>query len=320
MTDLDADGHRINNLAGGLNTVAWSDITGKPSFATVATSGSYNDLDDRPTIPSAVTVDDVVTHDGANPVKSSGVWAAIWGALVALPTGVASLYDWCVAQLAGKQDSLSAQQLAAANSGATAAKVAVWDGYAAQKANVADLPYALVAPGEWSFSGTEDWFSVTGIGYSDGLGIWQLSVMGNSWTNDFGSAGTATDTSVEFIVIETVEPYRIATVVATKTGVHLLDRAVNAVAVSAATELTMPAATAGKARDFLVRMVISGSTVPTIRFAASGNESLTYETDDTDFPVPDEAGTWLYSFTESDTSTFAVSLKKVNVVAQGGGT
>ena len=66
--------------------------------------------------------------------------------------------------------------------------------------------------------------------------------------------------------------------------------------------------------------VISGSTVPTIRFAASGNESLTYETDDTDFPVPDEAGTWLYSFTESDTSTFAVSLKKVNVVAQGGGT
>ena len=48
------------------------------------------------------TVDDSVTRTSANPVKSSGIWSAIWGALTALPTGVASLYDWCVAQLAGK--------------------------------------------------------------------------------------------------------------------------------------------------------------------------------------------------------------------------
>ena len=31
---------------------AWGDITGKPSFATVATSGSYNDLSNKPSIPS----------------------------------------------------------------------------------------------------------------------------------------------------------------------------------------------------------------------------------------------------------------------------
>jgi hypothetical protein len=36
-------------------TMAWSSITGKPSFATVATSGSYNDLSNRPSIPSAET-------------------------------------------------------------------------------------------------------------------------------------------------------------------------------------------------------------------------------------------------------------------------
>lgn len=30
---------------------AWSDITGKPSFATVATTGSYNDLTNKPVIP-----------------------------------------------------------------------------------------------------------------------------------------------------------------------------------------------------------------------------------------------------------------------------
>ena len=31
---------------------AWSEITGKPSFATVATSGSYTDLTNKPTISS----------------------------------------------------------------------------------------------------------------------------------------------------------------------------------------------------------------------------------------------------------------------------
>lgn len=34
---------------------SWSEITSKPSFATVATSGSYNDLSNRPSIPSAET-------------------------------------------------------------------------------------------------------------------------------------------------------------------------------------------------------------------------------------------------------------------------
>lgn len=38
--------------AGYLTTVGWNDITGKPTFATVATSGSYNDLTDKPTIPT----------------------------------------------------------------------------------------------------------------------------------------------------------------------------------------------------------------------------------------------------------------------------
>ena len=37
---------------GYLTSVAWGDITGKPTLATVATSGSYNDLIDKPTIPT----------------------------------------------------------------------------------------------------------------------------------------------------------------------------------------------------------------------------------------------------------------------------
>lgn len=42
----------------GLKTVAWGDVTGKPSFATVATTGSYNDLKNKPTaysLPKAST-------------------------------------------------------------------------------------------------------------------------------------------------------------------------------------------------------------------------------------------------------------------------
>lgn len=35
------------------SSLTWSNITGKPSFATVATTGSYNDLSNRPSIPAA---------------------------------------------------------------------------------------------------------------------------------------------------------------------------------------------------------------------------------------------------------------------------
>ena len=35
--------------------VNWSDILNKPTFATVATSGSYNDLSDKPTIPTTTS-------------------------------------------------------------------------------------------------------------------------------------------------------------------------------------------------------------------------------------------------------------------------
>lgn len=40
---------------GGGGPVAWSDVTGKPSFATVATSGSYSDLSGKPTLAAVAT-------------------------------------------------------------------------------------------------------------------------------------------------------------------------------------------------------------------------------------------------------------------------
>lgn len=50
---------QFSNDAGYLTSVpaqTWASITGKPTFAAVATSGSYNDLTNKPTIPSAYTL------------------------------------------------------------------------------------------------------------------------------------------------------------------------------------------------------------------------------------------------------------------------
>lgn len=44
-------------------SVAWNDVTGKPTFATVASSGSYNDLLNRPTIPDAPVQTDWTEYD-----------------------------------------------------------------------------------------------------------------------------------------------------------------------------------------------------------------------------------------------------------------
>lgn len=45
-------------------------------------------------------VDPAPARGSGRLTTSGGVWSMIWGALTALPTGVASLYDWCVAQFA----------------------------------------------------------------------------------------------------------------------------------------------------------------------------------------------------------------------------
>ena len=59
-------------------------------LATVATSGSYNDLTDKPTIPSPVTVDDTITEGGTNPVTGGAIYTALAGKADAgdIPTGL----------------------------------------------------------------------------------------------------------------------------------------------------------------------------------------------------------------------------------------
>lgn len=59
---------------GYLTTVGWNDVTGKPTFATVATSGSYNDLTNKPTLFSG-SYNDLTNK----PILFSGAYADLTG-------------------------------------------------------------------------------------------------------------------------------------------------------------------------------------------------------------------------------------------------
>ena len=60
----------INNLSSSLSTVAtsgsYNDLSNKPSLSTVATSGSYNDLSNKPTIPTVNNATLTIQKNGTN--------------------------------------------------------------------------------------------------------------------------------------------------------------------------------------------------------------------------------------------------------------
>ena len=75
---ITADGILSATGGGTADSVEWANVLGKPTFATVATSGSYNDLTNKPTIPAAYTHPD--THPasmitGLSTVATSGSYA-----------------------------------------------------------------------------------------------------------------------------------------------------------------------------------------------------------------------------------------------------
>ena len=75
---ITTDGILSATGGGTADSVEWANVLGKPTFATVATSGSYNDLTDKPTIPTAYTHPD--THPasmitGLSTVATSGSYA-----------------------------------------------------------------------------------------------------------------------------------------------------------------------------------------------------------------------------------------------------
>lgn len=66
-TDIDLSGYvQFTDLATVATSGSYNDLSGKPSLATVATSGSYNDLSNKPTIPTVNNATLTIQKNGTN--------------------------------------------------------------------------------------------------------------------------------------------------------------------------------------------------------------------------------------------------------------
>ena len=78
--------------AASADEVAWTGVSGKPSFATVATSGSYNDLSNKPSIPSVsgsmIGSTLTITINGSNySLTDTNTWRPVQNNLDSTATG-----------------------------------------------------------------------------------------------------------------------------------------------------------------------------------------------------------------------------------------
>ncbi len=98
-----------------------------------------------------LTFDNAPTTGSNNPVKSGGIWSAIWGALSAIPTGFSSLYDWCVSQLAPKAARTELFPTWRANVGYLANDLVVHDN-AIYRSTSTQSPAAEWDPAKWALA------------------------------------------------------------------------------------------------------------------------------------------------------------------------
>ena len=85
-----ADGTIVNANIASNAAIAASKISG---LATVAISGSYDDLKDKPTIPAAITVDSALSSTSTNPVQNKVINTALAGKLSTTGTAAKATAD-----------------------------------------------------------------------------------------------------------------------------------------------------------------------------------------------------------------------------------
>jgi hypothetical protein len=66
--------------------ISWSDVSGKPSFATVATTGSYTDLINKPTVGKVLQIQTAVKSDAWYNTTNTNQWTDIPGISVSITT------------------------------------------------------------------------------------------------------------------------------------------------------------------------------------------------------------------------------------------
>lgn len=198
--------------AGSATSVPWSGVTGKPTFATVATSGSYNDLSNKPTIPSlsGYATQSWVTSQGyltSIPVATSSAYGGIQigyttsgkNYAVQLSNGKAYVnvpwtdtntnyyptsFAWKNGTTAGPTGSLTGSEMSAVSFGAIPSASATQSG--------------VVTTGDQTFGGikTIDTINVTNINEATpGEGFWigynteGVIRIGKDGDYDFGTSG-----------------------------------------------------------------------------------------------------------------------------------
>lgn len=120
--------------AGSATSVPWSGVTGKPTFATVATSGSYNDLTNKPTIPSLLGY-------------ATQNWVTSHGYLTSIPTATASVLGGVKI---GSNISVSSGTISLTSANVTSAL-----GFTpAKTSDIPEIPIALPNPYALTINGT----------------------------------------------------------------------------------------------------------------------------------------------------------------------
>lgn len=138
------------------------------------------------------------------------------------------------------------------------------------KADATDLPYRLVVPGEWVFSGFP--VGTTGsVQYVSERGVWGLYIGGTGPWAETNEAEDALELTFN------VEGTAITATRASLPG-HLLDRASNLMAPTGDATLTLPAAVPGYMRDLIVRLDLTAlATAPEVTFAAPSGDTITWD-------------------------------------------
>ncbi len=228
---------------------------------------------------SSVTVDSALTASSANPVKSSGIWAHIWGALTAIPDSCASLYAWIVAQL---------DEMAASFSGA----IGVIETALAGKADTSALSNYL----DKRIGGTVDGsveaghFEATG---SIDAPFFYANTQSNDGTVD-ADIGVFGSIQVNNLALAQHLRYPFGTLASLPTGgaATLVDRTVNRVEITTSAEgaqaaltPTVAAGESGYARDLVLVLDCSAEGVtkePTINWAGGASPGDTIHAFDGD--------------------------------------
>jgi len=276
-------------------------------------------------VEGVIAYDNTVTRTSANGVKSSGIWAAIWGALTAHPAGFTSLYDWVVDQLAGKLST---------SGGTVTGDIRMVDGILDAGDVQTRSMFDFLQPGKplksldapensgkaLTDADLQDSSSALGVAFAG-----KQSALSQAQIDAVNSGITAAKVSAYDGYAATIAGkadaadlrYALTTKTISNGAVSLDDRAINAVAVSsslASLTVNFPTATSGKARDFGVRLTVASgiTTAPQLVLP----QGVVCENADGAAPEigADGAATILY-FTETATGVFLVKGETVQTIS-----